>query len=70
MNLKAVKETKTGLNTQFVNMDSGRQFSLNHVVNQIEKGNRSYADYQVVEKANGTTYVRSKPDGNSRNNIE
>lgn len=70
MNLKVIEETSTGLNTKFVNEDSGRQISLEHVVQQIQKGNSNYSNYEVVTKSNGTTYIRSKPDGKQGNNIE
>ncbi len=32
MNLKVVKQTETGLNTEFVNIDSGRRVSLDHAI--------------------------------------
>lgn len=70
MNLKVIEETSTGLNTKFVNQESGRSISLEHAVQQIQKGNSNYADYEVVKKSNGTTYIRSKPDGKIGNNIE
>ncbi len=70
MNLKVIEETRTGLNTKFVNEDSGRQISREHVVQQIQKGNSNYSNYEVVTKSNGTTYIRSKPDGKKGNNIE
>ena len=38
MNLKVIEETSTGLNTRFVNQDSGRSVSLEHAVQQIQKG--------------------------------
>ena len=57
-------------NTRFVNQDSGRSVSLEHAVQQIQKGNSNYANYEVVNKANGTMYIRSKPDGKIENNIE
>lgn len=37
MNLKVIEETSTGLNTRFVNQDSGRSVSLEHAVQQIQK---------------------------------
>ena len=52
MNLKVIEETSTGLNTRFVNQDSGRSVSLEHAVQQIQKGNSNYANYEVVNKAN------------------
>ena len=70
MNLKVIEETSTGLNTRYVNQDSGRSVSLEHAVQQIQKGNSNYANYEVVNKANGTMYIRSKPDGKIENNIE
>ena len=51
MNLKVIEETSTGLNTRFVNQDSGRSVSLEHAVQQIQKGNSNYANYEVVNKA-------------------
>ena len=66
MNLKVIEETSTGLNTRFVNQESGRSVSLE----QIQKGNSNYSNYEVVTKSNGTTYIRSKPDGKIENNIE
>lgn len=48
----------------------GRHISLEHAVTQINKGNKSYDNYQVVNMSNGTTYIRSIADGSKRNNIE
>ncbi len=70
MILKIIEETSTGLNKKFVNQESGRSVSLEHAVQQIQKGNSSYSNYEVVTKLNGTTYIRSKPDGKYGNNIE
>lgn len=70
MNLKVSNESETGLNTEFINIDSGRHMSLEHVIEQIENGNKNYTGYQTVTNSNGTTYIRSKPDGNKNNNIE
>lgn len=70
MKLKVKEESDTGLNTKFVNEESGRSMSLEHVINQIENGNPNYRNYETVTNPNGTTYVRSKPDGNVENNIE
>lgn len=66
MKLKVIEETNTG----FVNSESGRKISLEHAIQQIQKGNSNYSNYEVVSKTNGTMYIRSKPDGNLRNNIE
>ena len=64
------QETDTGLNTKFVNIESGRQVTREHVIEQIEKGNPSYSDYHVVKNPNGPNYVRSNPDGKAKNNLE
>lgn len=70
MKLKVSKENQKGLNTEFVNVETGRHILLEHAVTQINKGNKSYDNYQVVNKSNGTTYIRSIADGSKRNNIE
>lgn len=70
MKLEVSKESETGLNVEFINTETGRHIPLKQAVEQIEKGNKNYEDYQVVEKSNGTTYIRSKPDGTVKNNIE
>ena len=70
MNLKVSKQWNTGLNTEFVNVDSGRHISLNYAIRQIKNGNPNYKNYQTVNLTNGTTYIRSKADGCTKNNIE
>ncbi len=70
MKLKRAKETATGLNVEFVNTETNRHIDLDHVITQINKGNPNYAGYITVTNPNGTTYVRSKPDGSHKNNIE
>lgn len=70
MKLKVNKESKTGLNTEFINVDTNRVVTREHVVKQIKRGNKNYDDYQVVTTKDGTEYVRSKPDGSKKNNIE
>lgn len=70
MELKKSQESETGLNTEFVNTQSGRHVSLENVIKQIEKNNPNYKDYTVVHNPNGTDYVRSKPDNKKSNNIE
>lgn len=68
--LRMTQETESGLNTQFVNLNSGRHVSREHVITQIEKGNPSYSDYHVVRNPNGKDFVRSNPDGKTKNNLE
>lgn len=70
MLLKATEQSRTGLNTRFVNVESGRSVSLEHVIKQIDNGNKNYCDYQTVQCSNGTIYIRSKPDSKKSNNIE
>lgn len=38
MKLKVSKESKTGLNTEFVNIESGRKIKLEQAIQQVEKG--------------------------------
>lgn len=70
MLLKATEQSSTGLNTKFVNVESGRCITLEHAIEQIDKGNLNYRDYQTVRNSNGTVYIRSKADGKRNNNIE
>lgn len=70
MRLKVNKENEKGLNTEFINIDTNRVVTREHVIKQIKQGNKNYDDYQVVTTKDGTEYVRSKPDGSKRNNIE
>lgn len=70
MNLKVSKQSATGLNTEFVNSDSGRHISLEHAIRQINNGNPNYSNYHTVNMSNGTVYIRSNADGSVKNNIE
>lgn len=70
MKLKVSKESASGLNTEFVNVETGRCIPLEQAVTQISKGNKHYENYQVVNKFDGTTYIHSKADGIKKNNIE
>ncbi len=70
MKLKVSKESETGLNTEFVNLESGRKIKLEHAIQQVGKGNPRYQNYITVKNPNGTTYLRSKPNGSVRDNIE
>ena len=70
MKLKVSKESASGLNPEFVNVETGRSIPLEQSVTQISKGNKNYENYQVVNKSDGTTYSRSKADGIKKNNIE
>ena len=70
MRQNANKESKSGLNTEFVNIETSRYIPLEQAGAQINKCNNNYKNYQVVNKGNGTTYIRSKADGLKRNSIE
>ena len=70
MKLKVSKESKTGLNTEFVNIESGRKIKLEQAIQQVGKGNPNYQNYVAVKNPNGTTYLRSKPNGSVKDNIE
>ena len=70
MKLKVSKESKTGLNTEFVNIESGRKIKLEQAIQQVGKGNPGYQNYVAVKNPNGTTYLRSKPNGSVKDNIE
>lgn len=70
MRLKVSKESKKGLNTEFINTETGRHIPLTQAVAQINKSNKNYENYNVVNKVNGTTYIRSNTDELRRNNIE
>jgi hypothetical protein len=64
------QQTESGLNTQFVNIHTGRTISREQAISQIEKGNPTYSDYHIVKNPNGLDYVRSNPDGKAKNNLE
>ena len=70
MKLKVSSESRTGLNTEFVNVETGRRLTLEHAITQIENGNSNYNSYQTVTNSNGTKYIRSKADTSINNNIE
>lgn len=67
--LKVKTESSTGLNTSFINQNTGRTITRQQAIEQISKGNPSYNGYHVVSGCNGD-YVRSNPDKNQKNNIE
>ena len=41
MKLKVSKESASGLNTEFVNVETGRHIPLEQAVTQISKGNKN-----------------------------
>lgn len=64
------QEIETGLNTEFINLDTGRHISREQAIDQIKKGNQSYSDYHIVHNPNGPDFIRSNPDGKTKNNLE
>lgn len=58
------------MKTEFINMDTGRHIPLQQAIQQIQKRNPGYKNYETVDLPNGTTYVRSKADKSTKNNIE
>ncbi len=68
-NLKVKSETSTGLNTSFINKNTGATISLNQAITQINRGNPTYDGYHVVHGEN-SDYIRSNPDRSKNNNIE
>lgn len=70
MELKVSRESENGLNTEFINAKTGRRILLEQASVQIGKSNKNYQNYRVVNKSDGTRYIRSKADGIKKNNIE
>ena len=68
-NLRMTRQTDSGLNIEFVNLNSNRRIPLQQVITQIENGNPTYNDYHVATRQ-GVKYVRSNPDSKPNNNIE
>ena len=69
-NLRAVEQNESGLNTIFVNVNTGRHITREQAIAQIEKGNPTYGGYHVVSNPNGLDYIRSNPDSTLANNLE
>ncbi len=68
-NLKAIRQTESGLNTEFVNMNSGRHITREQAITQINNGNPTYSGYHVVNNPNGENFIRSNPDNKTKNNL-
>lgn len=69
-NLRMTQQTQSGLNTDFVNLNSGRHISREQAISQIKKDNPSYGGYHVVKNPNGKDFIRSNPDSKPQNNLE
>lgn len=70
MNLEKLTESSTGLNTSFINSESGRPIPLEQAIRGINNNNPNYENYHVSHSANGTPYVRSNPNRKTNDNIE
>ena len=68
--LRMIRESETGLNLEFVNLNTGKRISRKQIIEQIEKNNPSYSGYHVVRNPKGLDYIRSNPDGKVKNNLE
>ncbi|MCL1852815.1 MAG: DUF3892 domain-containing protein [Peptococcaceae bacterium] len=69
-NLRMTQQTESGLNVEFVNLNSGRHISRQQAITQIKNGNPSYDGYHVVNNPKGPDFIRSNPDSKQGNNLE
>lgn len=68
--ISVVRETSTGLNTQFKDNLTGRTMTRSEFADAIEQG--KYENYHVAEMKHGNQTVRvpkSNPDGSQNNNL-
>lgn len=69
-NVKAVHQTKTGKNDQFINTGNHHKMTLNQFVKKIESGTSIYSkDYYIKHDSSGKTPV-SKPNESKKDNLE
>ena len=68
--IEGIQRIQKWIKHRICNVETGRHIPLEQAVVQINKSNKNYKNYQVVNKANGTTYICSKADGIKKNNIE
>ncbi|MBR4110416.1 MAG: hypothetical protein IKK43_01830 [Clostridia bacterium] len=64
--IRVIKESDTGRNVLFEDMDTNRKMRRAEFVSQIKKGN--YDDYYTRD-INGIETPVSKPDGSKKNNL-
>lgn len=64
--VKVISENSSGLNTR-LNIN-GKTYTNNQAYNQAVQGNVS--GYHGVKRSDGTKFIRSNPDKNSKNNLE
>ncbi|WP_339063609.1 hypothetical protein [Tepidibacillus marianensis] len=63
--LKVIKESKTGLNTKFLDTQTGQILTRGQVADNISK----YDDYHVMKKGS-KRIIRSNPDRSTDNNLD
>jgi len=64
--LKVTKETSTGLNVQFEDTKTKETLNRTQVIERIDNGKYSGYDHYLRQ---GKKVIRSKPDGNTKNNL-
>ena len=68
--VKSIHETKTGKNDLFIDTGSHQKMTLNQFINRIESGKSVYSDkYYIKHDSSGKTPV-SKPNRNTKDNLE
>ncbi|RHW37303.1 DUF3892 domain-containing protein [Neobacillus notoginsengisoli] len=66
--LKPIAESSTGLNTRYQDVSTKKELTLNQAVKAVKQG--KYPGIHVVERKDGTIFIRSNPDGKENNNLE
>ena len=64
-NVKVVSETSTGLNNRV--SINGRTYTNNQAYQKAIKG--EVPGYHGVKRSDGTKFIRSNPDGSTKNNL-
>ncbi|MBP2173192.1 DUF3892 domain-containing protein [Methanococcus voltae] len=66
-NIKVIEESETGANERFLDTKTGKEFSRNEFVKEIEAGNVENAH---VMKIDGKKIPRTNPDKRTDNNFD
>ena len=67
--IRKIKETETGRNIMFQDIDNHHIMSRQELVDRIKKSDSVYNNFYYVRKINGIDTPVSKPDGNKKNNL-
>lgn len=67
--IRKIKETETGRNIMFQDIDNHHIMSRQELVDRIKKPDSVYNNLYYVRKINGIDTPVSKPDGNKKNNL-